>query len=612
MHVEASLGVEADFLRNLERLKETGEGKWIACCPAHDDKSPSLSITYKRGGSKEWLFHCHAGCSQTAVMSAINYRPRQSNENLVEAIYKYTDPLGVLEFEVVRYKGKKFRQRKPNDTGGWTYSRKGTTDYLYRLPELVADTDSMVVLCEGEKDVERGAKFGLLTTTKAGGAKNFNSGHADQLRGRDVVIVPDNDKAGESFATEAAAHLLGVARSVKILRLPDLKAKQDLTDWFDNGGDLEQFKILAESAAPYNRDDGGQESDATFVVKRRCEMSEEPPEFLVEGVMVAGEPMMIAGPDKSFKTTTMLDLSVSLASGENFLGPDGYPVKRAVNTLVMSGETVENIIRRNAESIAKSKGIQFPDERWFYCGQIPFLDQAGQRTLLEIDVIKKYEIEVLMIDPTYFAISADQTSQAAVGAVLREFNRICRKYGVTSILAHHTKKKTSEDCKPLSKSDLIGAGYGSFMAQWILANLRSPFRQLGTNKIRYQFAGRSFTGHTCHVDIDEGRDPNDPLRYDYSVLSVDRDAREAKSDFHPVLDDRIIDVLNGAEENFMSTQKLAEACKTTAQRGEFKDAVIKLQEVGTIEKVKIKTSSMKQRYDGYKLTDAYLSGEDLF
>lgn len=56
------------LLNKLDRVKQTGQGKWLARCPAHDDKSPSLSI--KEVGDRI-LVHCFAGCGVTEVLSAV-------------------------------------------------------------------------------------------------------------------------------------------------------------------------------------------------------------------------------------------------------------------------------------------------------------------------------------------------------------------------------------------------------------------------------------------------------------------------------------------------------------------------------------------------------------
>lgn len=53
----------------LQKAKRVRPGKYVACCPAHDDKTPSLSIEDAPNGNV--LVHCHAGCSQNAVIDAL-------------------------------------------------------------------------------------------------------------------------------------------------------------------------------------------------------------------------------------------------------------------------------------------------------------------------------------------------------------------------------------------------------------------------------------------------------------------------------------------------------------------------------------------------------------
>jgi len=55
-------------LNQLDQIKRTGDNKWMACCPAHDDKSPSLSI---RLTDDRLLLHCFAGCPAEDVLSAL-------------------------------------------------------------------------------------------------------------------------------------------------------------------------------------------------------------------------------------------------------------------------------------------------------------------------------------------------------------------------------------------------------------------------------------------------------------------------------------------------------------------------------------------------------------
>ena len=59
----------ATLLDTLDAVRETGPGKYVARCPAHDDRSPSLSISERDDGKV--LIHCFAGCAPEDVLSAI-------------------------------------------------------------------------------------------------------------------------------------------------------------------------------------------------------------------------------------------------------------------------------------------------------------------------------------------------------------------------------------------------------------------------------------------------------------------------------------------------------------------------------------------------------------
>lgn len=58
-------------LGRLEGVRQTGAGQWVARCPAHSDRSPSLSIADK---GNRLLMHCFAGCEPAEVAAAIGLR----------------------------------------------------------------------------------------------------------------------------------------------------------------------------------------------------------------------------------------------------------------------------------------------------------------------------------------------------------------------------------------------------------------------------------------------------------------------------------------------------------------------------------------------------------
>lgn len=59
----------AESLANTLKARPTGRHKWVARCPAHEDRSPSLSITEGRDGRV--LVHCFGGCRPEAILEAI-------------------------------------------------------------------------------------------------------------------------------------------------------------------------------------------------------------------------------------------------------------------------------------------------------------------------------------------------------------------------------------------------------------------------------------------------------------------------------------------------------------------------------------------------------------
>src|SRR5262249_26000897 len=147
----------------LTRLKNASRNckGWYACCPAHDDATPSLSVNLGTDGRV--LLHCHSGCTPESVVTAIGLTMRDlfpskkgsDRQPRIVATYKYRDEKGKLLFEAVRFDPKNFRQRRPTGGGNYAWDLKGVRRVPYRLPVLLAaDRDAWVFVCEGEKDCD--------------------------------------------------------------------------------------------------------------------------------------------------------------------------------------------------------------------------------------------------------------------------------------------------------------------------------------------------------------------------------------------------------------------------------------------------------------------------
>ena len=161
--------------------------------------------------------------------------------------YDYRDESGELLFQVLRYDSEpRFSQRRPNGDG-WEWKLGDVRKVLYKLPQLIEGlaSEHPVVVVEGEKDVKTAERLGLVATTNSGGAGKWRDEYDQYFANADVIVCPDNDAAGAKHAQDIVAHLLPIARRVRVVNVPDAK---DLTAWVEGGGTREAFDALVDKA----------------------------------------------------------------------------------------------------------------------------------------------------------------------------------------------------------------------------------------------------------------------------------------------------------------------------------------------------------------------------
>jgi DNA primase len=281
--------VSAYYAARVQHLKQRRSAEWRGACPIHHGKNDNFAVDPATG---QWF--CHSACGRggdvfdlegelhggnfparkTAVFRLVGrFEPEHRHTNGASANahskstnpvgagreiarYRYVDRNGKLLFEVVRKlkpDGEKgFSQCRPDGHGGVVWNLDGIERVPYRLPKILkAET---VYLPEGEKDVHTLEAWGLVAScnSEGSGKSHLYAAWAVYFRGRHIVILPDNDEAGRKHAAAVAAALLSVAASVRIVELPGLPTKGDVTDWRDAGGTPERFRELIEAAAPLN------------------------------------------------------------------------------------------------------------------------------------------------------------------------------------------------------------------------------------------------------------------------------------------------------------------------------------------------------------------------
>jgi len=217
------------------------EGTWYD----HEEKTgggPLDLITHIRGGSIadaiKWL-------EDVGIKPKSEFKPAQSKKSgTLAATYNYVDEHGELRYQVMRFDNPKtFRQRSSD--GSW--SIKGIKPLPYRLPEFNKRNDTILIV-EGEKDADSLWNLGLVATCNSGGAGKFPDEIVQYFRNRLVVILPDNDEAGQDHALLVASKLRNVATSIRIVNLPDLPIKGDVSDWLKAGGTKETLVNICKAA----------------------------------------------------------------------------------------------------------------------------------------------------------------------------------------------------------------------------------------------------------------------------------------------------------------------------------------------------------------------------
>ena len=253
-----------DFTKDLQGKKPQGDYEFMSLCPAHGDANTSLWTKLTDGGKIH--VDCKAGCSVVDVVETLGFKMGVLyGVPQIEAVYGYEDAHGALLYEEIKYDKKTSADRfnvrrinkrwkeKRNSNGKvinskdkWIYDTKGLELVLYNLLRINAsDRKKPVFMCEGAKDAKTLANKNLISTAAL--LNDWNKTDTSPLDDRHVIIMVDNDEAGEMKALKAAHDRYGKSLSVKLLRLPDLNEHGDVTDWFEAGGKntIDRFLSLA-------------------------------------------------------------------------------------------------------------------------------------------------------------------------------------------------------------------------------------------------------------------------------------------------------------------------------------------------------------------------------
>lgn len=358
---------------------------------------------------------------------------------------------------------------------------------------------------------------------------------------------------------------------------------------------LEQVKQTKRKATEYR-----------LITSRELAEQEFVTDFAIADTLVIGQPLIVAGPQKALKTSILIDAAISLASGGHFLGK--LKVKRPYRTLLMSGESGLSTLKETAERICKAAKLKLGDlDNLTFSPDLPKFGDASHAAAIA-EVLQRRKTEMLIIEPAYLCMpGADAGNLFTQGEMLFSMSSICQQFGVTLVMAHHTKKMNDRNGKnqSLSLTDIAWAGFQEFARQWWLINRREPYVE-GSGEHRMWLSIGGSAGHSAlwGVDVSEGvRSEFQERHWDADVFPVaeakERDSgRGLESDVA-----KVWPVLEAAGETGVTASDVTRATKDAGAVANAKvKAVFKhLAESGRIEPCEIKKQG--RTYDGFRLTE---------
>ena len=260
------------------------------------------------------------------------------------------------------------------------------------------------------------------------------------------------------------------------------------------------------------------------ISSRELDEGEYELEYLINGILVRGQPGVIAGPKKTLKTNLSIDLALSLASGGRFLGH--FQAEGEYRVGLMSGESGAATIQETARRIAASQSGRLSNYKnaiWSFT--VPQLGQADHIAALR-RFITEHRLDVLILDPTYLMmlnIGNDAGNLFAVGSLLKALGDLAQETGCTPLLCHHLKKTIGDPYEPAELDNIAWAGFQEFVRQWVLLNRRVRYDpdQGGDHKLWMSVGGSAGHSGLWGLNIQEGtRQDIAGRRWQVEVLSA--------------------------------------------------------------------------------------------
>lgn len=360
--------------------------------------------------------------------------------------YQYHDADGVVKYQVHRNAQKRF-----------TMTGDTNVRVPFALPALLAAADAggTAFIVEGEKDalnLQRALGDAAVVTTSAGGASwKWPREWCEHFRGLQAVhVIADNDDPGRTAAVQRALTLRDVAPTVTVLAaLPGVAEHGDVSDWLQNGGDVQQLWRLVQGAPEARA--LAPASNVPVVDVQMSTVRVEPVRWLWPGWLAYGKVALLEGDPSLGKSTLALTLAARVTTGTAF--PDETPGQRRepADVVLLSAEDApaDTLKPRLLEAGADCERV------WLLRGTYNATDHSEQFLHFPEDLAtleayvqrKRATFVVVDVLAAYMGNqrSGNSNSDADIRTMLSPLTRLAERTGASVFAIRHWNKSGSQD-----------------------------------------------------------------------------------------------------------------------------------------------------------------------
>jgi putative DNA primase/helicase len=365
-------------------------------------------------------------------------------------------PDGSLLYQVVRYKPKGFSQRRPDGNGGWIWKLEDRR-VLYRWAELLKFPDATVFFTEGEKDADRLASLEYCATTVASGS--WTEECAKALAGRDVIILEDNDAPGRKRALEAANVLNGIAKTIRIVQLPDLLEGKAVSDWLDaDPSRADQFPRVCFDVPIWDpAEEPATEPEAALESVRASDVKLRAIEWLWPNRFAIGKLGLIVGLPDEGKGQVLCDMAARVTTGGQWPCKEGNALLGNV-VLLTAEDGIEDTVTPRLKAAGADLDRVIIVKMVRQKGEQKTFSLITDLPLLQQKIVEVGNVRLVQIDPiaSYLGVGKmDSFRTTDVRAILKPLTDLAEEMRVAIVGIMHFNKKMDVSNAMLRISDSL-------------------------------------------------------------------------------------------------------------------------------------------------------------